>query len=78
MPQAEAAALKWVEASFIDGREVRSVCQQSSSSFQTLSESPSSSAFVGFEGCSPLKTLYTTSNTGSPPNGSAPVRTYKA
>ena len=77
IPQAEAANLTRSETTFTDGREVRSVCQQSSSSFQTLSESPSSSAFSGFEGLSPAKTLKTTSDPVDLPNGNVPVRTYK-
>ena len=74
-PQTEAAPLTRSETSFIDGREVRSVCQHSSSSFQTLSESPSSGAFAGFKGFAPAKALKTASDPDSP-NGSVPVRTY--
>ena len=77
MPQTEAAPLIRSETSFIDGRELRSGCQQSSSSFQTLLERPSSSEFVGFEGLPPSKTLKTTSDPDNLPNGSVPVRTYK-
>jgi hypothetical protein len=78
MPQIEAAILTWSETSFIDGRENRSVFQQSSSNLQTLSESPSSSAFAGFEGFSPANALKTSSDPENSPNGSVPVRTYKA
>jgi len=78
MPQTEAAALTRTETSVIDGREVRSVCQQSSNSFQTSSERPSLSAFAGFEGFSPLKTLKTSSDPDSLPNGSVPVSTCEA
>ena len=77
MLQTEAAPLTRVETSLINGREIRSVCQQSSSSFQTSSESPSSSAFAGFDGLSPLKTSTTTSYFDILPNGNVPVRTYK-
>jgi hypothetical protein len=77
IPQIEAAILTRSETSLIDGREKRSVCQQSSSSFQTLSESPSSSAFAGFEGLSSPKTLKTASDPENSPNGSVPVRTYE-
>ena len=75
MPQTDAANLTRSETTFTDGREVRSGCQQSSSSSQNLSESPSSSAFSGFEGLSPAKTLKTTSDPVHLPNGNAPVRT---
>jgi len=76
VPQIEAAVLTRLETSITDGRSLRSLCQQSSSSFQTLSERPSSRAFVGFEGVPPPKTLNTTSGPGSLPNGSVPVSTY--
>jgi len=65
------------ETSLIDGRESRSVCQQSSSSFQTSSQRPSSRAFAGFEGLAPPKILKTTSDPDNLPNGGVPVRTYK-
>ena len=65
------------KTSLTNGREIRSACQQSSSSFQTSSESPSSSAFAGFEGLSPAKALKTASDPENSPNGSVPVRTYK-
>ena len=58
------------------GRRVRSVCQLSSRSLQTLPERPSSSAFAGFNGFPPSKTLNTTSDVDSLPNGGVPVSTY--
>ena len=76
MPQADAAALTRAKTSLTGGRSVRSVCQQSSKSFQTLSERPSSCAFAGFDGFPPSKTLNTTSDVDSLPNGGAPVSTY--
>ena len=75
IPQTEAAPLTQVETSLIDGRENRSVRQQSTSNFQTSSERPSSNAFPGFEGLSPPKTLKTASGPENPLDGSAPVRT---
>ena len=77
MPQTEAAPLTRSETSLTDGREVRSVCQQSSSSFQISLESPSSNAFAGFEGFSPAKALQTASDPENSLNGNVPVRTYK-
>ena len=77
MPQTEAAPLTQVETSLIDGREVRLVCQQSSSSLQTSSERPSLGAFDGLEGFSPAKAPKTAPDPENPPNGSVPVRTYK-
>jgi len=76
IPQTEAAPLTRSETSLIDGRESRSVCQQSSSNFQTSSERPSSSASVGLEGHSPAKALKTASDPENSPDGSVPVRTY--
>ena len=76
VPQAEAAALTRPKTSFINGRRVRWVCQQSSNSFQTLSEIPSSSALSGFDGLPPSTTLNTTSDPDNFPNGSVPVSTY--
>ena len=75
-PQVEAADLTQAETSLTDGREAESVFQQSSSSLQTSSESPSSIAFSGFRGFSPPKTLKITSGPSSLPNGKDPVRTY--
>ena len=75
VPQTDAAALTQHKTPFTGGRSVRSVCQQSSSSFQTSSERPSSSAFAGLKGLSPSKTFDTTSDTGSPPKGGDPVST---
>lgn len=75
-PQTHAAALTRAKTSFIDGRSVGSVRQQSSSSSQTLSEIPRSGASVGFEGRSPPKTFSTTSGPDSFPNGDVPVSTY--
>lgn len=77
MPQTEAAPLIQVEKSLIDGREAQLVCQQSSNSLQTSSESPSLGAFDGFEGFSPAKAPKTAPDPENPPNGSVPVRTYK-
>ena len=76
VPQIDAAAFTQSKTPFIEGRSVRWVCQQSSSSSQTLSERPSSSAFVGFDGFFPSMTLNTTSDPDSVPNGSVPVSTY--
>ena len=75
IPQTEAAALTWPRTSFTDGRSARSVCQHSSSRRQTLLERPSSGAFTGFDGLAPPKTLNTTSDPDSLPNGSSPVST---
>lgn len=77
MPQTEAAPLTQVETSLIDGREVRSASQQSSSNFQTSSERPSSNALAGFEGLSPPKALKTASDPENLSDGSVPVRTYR-
>lgn len=76
VPRTNAAAFTRREKSMTEGRRVRWVCQLSSSSSQTLWERPSSSVFVGFEGFPPLKTLNTTSDKESLPNGSVPVSTY--
>jgi len=76
IPQADAAALTRPSTSVTCGRSVRSVCQQSSRSFQTPSERPSSRAFSGFGGFPPSKTLNTTSDVDSLPNGGVPVSTY--
>jgi len=75
-PQAHAAALTHPKISLTDGRSVRPACQQSSTSFQTLSERPSSGAFGGFKGLSPPKTLVNTSDVDSLANGGVPVSTY--
>ena len=76
IPQVEAADFTQVETALTDGREARSVSQQSSSSIQTLSERPSSIAFSGFRGFFPPKTLKITSEPPSLPYGNDPVRTY--
>ena len=75
-PQVEAADLTQAETSFTDGREAHLAFQQSSSSLQASSESPSSIAFSGFRGFSPPKILKITSGPSSLPNGKDPVRTY--
>lgn len=75
VPQTEAATLTRLETSVTDGRSLRSLCQESSSSFQTFSERPSPDAFSGFKGLPPSNTLNTISGPGSPPNGSVPVST---
>ena len=76
VPQADAAVLTSSNTLSTDGRSARWACQQSSSNFHTLSERPSSGAFAGFEGLSPLNTLKTTWGSGTLPNGSVPVSTY--
>ena len=75
VPHTDATALIRPKTSFIGGQSVCWACQQSSSSFQTLSERPSSSAFVGFEGFLPATALNATSGPLSFPNGSVPVST---
>ena len=75
VPQTDAAALTRSKTFLTGGRRVRSCCQQSSRSFQTLSERPSSSAFAGFNGFPPPKTLNTTSDVDNLPNGGVPVST---
>ena len=74
--QTAATALIRPRTSVIRGRRARSFCQQSSRSFQTLSERPISRAFAGFNGFPPSKTLNITSDVDSLPNGSVPVSTY--
>ena len=76
MPQVEAADLTQAETSATDGREAKSVFQQSSSSLQTLSERPSSIEFAGFRGFSPPRTLKITSGPSRLPYGNDPVRIY--
>jgi hypothetical protein len=76
VPQIDAAALTQLKKSVAGGRSVRWDCQLSSSSFQILSEMPSSSAFAGLEGFPPPTTLNTTSDEESSQNGSFPVSTY--
>src|SRR5258708_731325 len=53
---ADAADLRQESTPFTGGRSSGSVCQQSSSNFQTSSEKPSFTAFAGFEGLVPPKT----------------------
>ena len=76
IPQADAAALTRPKTSFTDGRSARSALQHSSNSFQTSSERPRFSAFAGLEGLPPSRTLKTTSDPESLPNGSVPMSTY--
>jgi hypothetical protein len=76
VPQADAAALTRLKKSVTEGRNARWVCQLSSNSFQILSEMPSLSASAGLKGFPPPKTLNTTSDEDSFPNGSVPVSTY--
>ena len=75
MRHADAADLIRARTSLTGGRRPRSVGQESSRSFQTSSEKPRLSAFVGFEGLVPLKTLITTSGPVCLPNGIVPVST---
>ena len=76
VPQTDAAALTRPKTSPTGGRSVRSACQQSSSTFQTLSERPSSSPFAGFGGLIPSKTIHTILYSRGSPNGIVPVSTY--
>lgn len=73
MPQIDAATLRRPKTSLTGGRSIRLVSQQSSNNFHTPSERPVSSAFTGFNGFSPSRTLNTAS---SSLNGNVPVSTY--
>ena len=76
VPQNDAAAVTRPKTSFTGGRSARSVLQHSSNNSQTLSERPSSRAFVGLGGLSPLKILCPASDSEASSNGSVPVSTY--